>query len=66
MVRLTDRPDMTLDVYSGRKTTMQQSVQMARCSGWSVLYYVIKYMYNDSIIFLGEKQFYIIAINIIA
>ena len=24
MVRLNDRPDMTLDVYSGRKTTMQQ------------------------------------------
>ena len=24
MVRLTDRPDMTLDVYCGRKTTMQQ------------------------------------------
>ena len=24
MVRLTDRPDMTLDVYRGRKTTMQQ------------------------------------------
>ena len=24
MVRLTDRPDMTLDVYHGRKTTMQQ------------------------------------------
>ena len=24
MVRLTDRPDMTLDVYLGRKTTMQQ------------------------------------------
>ena len=24
VVRLTDRPDMTLDVYSGRKTTMQQ------------------------------------------
>ena len=23
MVRLTDRPDMTLDVYHGRKTTMQ-------------------------------------------
>ena len=23
MVRLTDRPDMTLDVYRGRKTTMQ-------------------------------------------
>ena len=26
VVRLTDRPDMTLDVYRGRKTTMQQSV----------------------------------------
>ena len=24
MVRLTDRPDRTLDVYRGRKTTMQQ------------------------------------------
>ena len=24
VVRLTDRLDMTLDVYSGRKTTMQQ------------------------------------------
>ena len=25
VVRLTDRPDMTLDVYRGRKTTNQQS-----------------------------------------
>ena len=25
VVRLTDRPDMTLDVYLGRKATMQQS-----------------------------------------
>ena len=25
MARLTDRPDMTLDVYRGRKTTMQQN-----------------------------------------
>ena len=24
VVRLTDRPDMTLDVYDGRKTTVQQ------------------------------------------
>ena len=24
MVKLTDRPDMTLDVYRGRKTTIQQ------------------------------------------
>ena len=26
--RLTDRPDMTLDVYSGRKTTTQQQHQL--------------------------------------
>ena len=28
VVRLTDRPDMTLDAYSGRKTTMQQQQQL--------------------------------------
>ena len=27
VVRLTDRPDMTLDVYCGRKTTKQQKQQ---------------------------------------
>ena len=27
VVRLTDRPDMTLDVYGGRKTTIQQQQQ---------------------------------------
>ena len=29
VVRLTDRPDMTLDVYRGRKTTMQQQQQQS-------------------------------------
>ena len=29
VVRLTDRPDMTLDVYRGRKTTIQQQQQDA-------------------------------------
>ena len=28
MVRLTDRPDMTLDVYHGRKITTQQQQQL--------------------------------------
>ena len=28
VVRLTDRPDMTLDVYRGCKTTMQQQQQI--------------------------------------
>ena len=27
VVRLTDRPDMTLDVYRGRKTTNQQIIR---------------------------------------
>ena len=31
VVRLTDRPDMTLDVYRGRKTTIQQQ-QQCKCS----------------------------------
>ena len=30
VVRLTVRPDMTLDVYRGRKTTMQQQQQQQR------------------------------------
>ena len=28
MVRLTDRPDMTLDVYRGRKATIQQHTNL--------------------------------------
>ena len=35
VVRLTDRPDMTLDVYRGRKTTKQQQQQ----SEISMFYY---------------------------
>ena len=39
VVRLTDRPDMTLDVYRGRKTTMQQQQQQQpRNRGLSVFY----------------------------
>ena len=29
VVRLTDRPDMTLDVYRGRKTTIQYNIMFA-------------------------------------
>ena len=32
VVRLTDRPDMTLDVYRGRKSTTQQQQQFSRCT----------------------------------
>ena len=34
VVRFTDRPDMTLDVYRGRKTTIQQ--QQSGKVGWLV------------------------------
>ena len=30
VVRLTDRPDMTLDVYHGRKTTIQQQQPISK------------------------------------
>ena len=32
VVRLTDRPDMTLDVYRGRKTTIQQFIYSSGAS----------------------------------
>ena len=39
VVRLTDRPDMTLDVYRGRKTTMQfYSLSKQECSTYSYIY----------------------------
>ena len=31
VVRLTDRPDMTLDVYRGRKTTLQPNHLAVAC-----------------------------------
>ena len=38
MVRLTDRPDMTLDVYRGRKTTIQQQQHEHSSSKWALLF----------------------------
>ena len=53
VVRLTDRPDMTLDVYRGRKTTMQQQTKdpdvsykmdldFWDCSGMKRLHFITK------------------------
>ena len=36
VVRLTDRPDMTLDVYRGRKTTYQQQQKLQNTAKISV------------------------------
>ena len=37
VVRLTDRPDMTIDVYHGRKTTMQQQCNYKGESGLELI-----------------------------
>ena len=37
VVRLTDRPDMTLDVYRGRKTTKQQQQHLKDSSAPAAL-----------------------------
>ena len=41
VVRLTDRPDMTLDVYRGRKTTIQQQQQISLYIIGSIVQYSI-------------------------
>ena len=38
-VRLTDRPDMTLDVYRGRKTTIQQYNKSSQCCSERLMLY---------------------------
>ena len=52
MVRLTDRPDMTLVVYRGRKTTMQQQQPSKSAFSVVVCYTVIvaalKHIETDS------------------
>ena len=46
MVRLTDRPDMTLDVYRGCKTTIQQQQKQSMVvSQWYMLLY--QYVYGS-------------------
>ena len=50
VVRLTDRPDMTLDVYRGRKTTIQQ-----QCT--TLIFYAIT-VSNCFIIFIVSIQSY--------
>ena len=44
VVRLTDRPDMTLDVYRGRKTTMQQQQQQMKFERIAMATYDVTFM----------------------
>ena len=49
VVRLTDRPDMTLDVYRGRKTTMQQPEQV------QLIYYQLRQTSLFSVMLLQSQ-----------
>ena len=42
VVRLTDRPDMTLDVYRGHKTTTQQQQIKTKRDSLYLFYFSIK------------------------
>ena len=56
MVRLTDRPDMTLDVYRGRKTTIQQQQrQVLGKSKSEIVRVTLSFAYN-LVIDCGEKS----------
>ena len=46
VVRLTDRPDMTLDVYRGRKTNGKNTMYM-RVDPFSVPFNCLKYFIDD-------------------
>ena len=50
VVRLTDRPDMTLDVYRGRKTTMQQQQPV-------ITKYLFECLYFHQVSFVFRKCF---------
>ena len=41
VVRLTDRPDMTLDVYRGGKTTIQQQLLLGAVNVVDVIDYIL-------------------------
>ena len=54
VARLTDRPDMTLDVYSGRKTTIQQQLHRwavsTRFRGELLINTTLMYFYHANFI----------------
>ena len=52
VVRLTDRPTMTLDVYRGRKTTMQQQQQKSFYLMFTLLAPVLYILVTTVILFL--------------
>ena len=55
MVRLTDGPDMTLDVYRGRKTTMQCN-NTHKTLALSLSFSQIMTLFDGGTIFLSDKK----------
>ena len=55
VVRLTDRPDMTLDVYRGRKTTTQQQ-QFSTLN----IAHVSKFVVNFNLIMMSKPKYIIL------
>ena len=50
MARLTDRPDMTIAVYCGRKTTQQQQQQYSNLYGKNVIVNIAFYRNSYGVI----------------
>ena len=53
VVRLTDRPDMTLDVYRGRKTTIQPT-NLYCCMPYPVKYINYDIMVTNIVVFTDQ------------
>ena len=53
VVRLTDRPDMTLDVYRGRKTTKQQITAEKKVIFWFVVFFPCQFFSTPYIFRVG-------------
>ena len=62
VVRLTDRPDMTLDVYRGRKTTIQQQQHyfFFNITFFSIIIFIIFLYISIIIIIIFFYVFFII------
>ena len=57
MVRLTDRPDMTLDVYRGRKTTIQLTLlHSERPKLYTILVFVSAIGLKCNILLTSERS----------
>ena len=65
VVRLTDRPDMTLDVYRGRKTTIQQIQQPFVFIDLKLLFYLPLFLfYTNAYLYSISFPFLFYTVNL--